>query len=290
MRREKAVAGAHSRKGDRMDKMRVMAAGGAAIVLVGGVYLAVADNDAGGHTPAPRAASVRPAAGGAPPEPLTTAAAQPLPDPARSEDCLIEPSRLIHVNSGVEGVIAAILVDRGDTVGRGQVVARLRADVDRATADAAQARAANSHAVRAADARAAYLDSVRRRSEEIRVHLARDKVEEAEANAEAAAFAAAVDDFKAAGASVIGMSADGVEQLKPFSVQHWSSKFPVASATPAIMRGSAVASDRQDQGRSITSRTSYVIGRDGKIKYALTDSNPARHVANTLAAVRALGN
>lgn len=170
-----------------MDKMRVMAAGGAAIVLVGGVYLAVADNDAGGHTPAPRAAPVRPAAGGAPPEPLTTAAAQPLSDPARSEDCLIEPSRLIHVNSGVEGVIAAILVDRGDTVGRGQVVARLRADVDRATADAAQARAANSHAVRAADARAAYLDSVRRRSEEIRVHLARDKVEEAEANAEAAA-------------------------------------------------------------------------------------------------------
>ncbi len=109
-------------------------------------------------------------------------------------------------------------------------------------------------------------------------------------NAEAAAFAAAVDDFKAAGASVIGMSADGVEQLKPFSVQHCSSKFPVASATPAIMRGYAVASDRQYQGRSITSRTSYVIGRDGKIKYALTDSNPARHVANTLAAVRALGH
>ncbi|QIG78785.1 peroxiredoxin [Stakelama tenebrarum] len=107
-------------------------------------------------------------------------------------------------------------------------------------------------------------------------------------NAEAAAFADAVDDFRAAGASVIGMSADGVEQLKPFSQQHCAGKFPVASATPAIISGYDVSLGRQYQGRNITSRTSYVIGQDGKVAYAFTDSNPARHVANTLAAVREL--
>src|SRR3546814_6331078 len=88
------------------------------------------------------------------------------------------------LNSGVEGVVEAIYVDRGDAVGKGQPVARLKADVDRASAAAAQARATNVHAVRAAEARAAYLGSVSERSEGIRTHLARDKVEEARANAQ----------------------------------------------------------------------------------------------------------
>ncbi len=116
--------------------------------------------------------------------------ADPLPpgmDAARPTDCLIEPSQVVRVNSGVEGVIQSIFVDRGDTVSRGQVVAQLRSDVDRAGAAAAQARANNPHSIRAAETRAAYLDAVRRRSEEVSQYLAADAVEEAQSNARAAA-------------------------------------------------------------------------------------------------------
>ena len=35
-------------------------------------------------------------------------------------------------------------------------------------------------------------------------------------------------------------------------------------------------------------RTSYVIARDGKIAYAYRSLDPEKHVANTLAALRAL--
>lgn len=126
------------------------------------------------------------------PRPTAVASAGPgvLPpgmDPARPTDCLIEPSQVIRVNSGVEGVIQAIFVDRGDTVSRGQVVAQLKSDVDRAGAAASQARAANVHGVRAAESRAAYLDSVRQRSEQVRQYLAKDSVEEAQSAARAAA-------------------------------------------------------------------------------------------------------
>jgi len=115
-----------------------------------------------------------------------TAAAPPGLDIARPTDCLIEPSQVVRVNSGVEGIIQAIYVERGDDVRRGQVVAQLRDDVDRAAAAAAQARANNVHAVLAAESRASYLESVRQRNEQISQYLSRDQVEEAQANARAA--------------------------------------------------------------------------------------------------------
>lgn len=112
--------------------------------------------------------------------------APPGLDSPRPTDCLIEPSQVVRVNSGIEGIIRAIYVDRGDSVQRGQVVAQLRDDVDRASAAAAQARASNMHTVQAAESRAAYLDSVRQRNEQISQFLSRDQVEEAQANARAA--------------------------------------------------------------------------------------------------------
>lgn len=114
-------------------------------------------------------------------------AAPPALDAARPNDCLIEPSMVVKVNSGIEGVIEGIFVDRGDTVHRGQIVARLRSDTERAALAAAQARAANVHTARAAESRAAYLSGLQQRSESISSYLARDKVEEARANARASA-------------------------------------------------------------------------------------------------------
>ena len=107
-------------------------------------------------------------------------------------------------------------------------------------------------------------------------------------NAEAHAFAEAIPQFKAAGATVIGMSADDVDTLARFSAEKCAGQFAVASAGPAVVKGYDVALPRAVQGRSVTTRTSYVIGRDGRIAYVHDDMNPADHVAQTLAAVRKL--
>ena len=105
-------------------------------------------------------------------------------------------------------------------------------------------------------------------------------------NAEAHAFAEAIPEFQKAGATVIGMSADDVPTLQRFSAEKCAGKFAVASAGPAVIKNYDVALNAG--GRALTKRTSYVIGRDGKIAFVHDDMNPAQHVALTLAAVRRL--
>jgi peroxiredoxin len=39
-------------------------------------------------------------------------------------------------------------------------------------------------------------------------------------------------------------------------------------------------------GDTLADRISYVIGPDGKVLFALTDSNPTKHVQDTLAFVK----
>ena len=46
--------------------------------------------------------------------------------------CLIEPHRVVELGSPVIGVIESMEVERGDRVRKGQVIATLRADVERA--------------------------------------------------------------------------------------------------------------------------------------------------------------
>ncbi|MGB8635420.1 MAG: peroxiredoxin [Rhodanobacteraceae bacterium] len=101
---------------------------------------------------------------------------------------------------------------------------------------------------------------------------------------EAHDFAAATDKYQALGASVIGVSHDDIDKLKRFSVSECRSKFAVAADTDQhIMK----AYDAVMPGRSeYANRTSYVISPDGKVIYAYTDMNPARHVANTLEALK----
>jgi len=108
-------------------------------------------------------------------------------------------------------------------------------------------------------------------------------------NAEARAFAARIADFRAAGASVIGMSADPVDALAKFSSSECAGKFAVASAGPKVMAGYDVALPTAYKSRTITGRTSYVIARVGRVAFVHDNMNPAEHVALTLAAVRRLG-
>jgi thioredoxin-dependent peroxiredoxin len=102
---------------------------------------------------------------------------------------------------------------------------------------------------------------------------------------EAHAFSEAAKDFKKAGARVIGMSADDLPTLQKFSVEACRNAFPVATATPDVIKAYDV-SLKQKPG--LTDRTSYVIGKDGKIVFVHSDLNWSDHVSKTLAAVQAL--
>jgi RND family efflux transporter MFP subunit len=66
--------------------------------------------------------------------------------------CLIEPSKLAEIGSPVVGVLAQVLVERGDEVTAGQPVALLRDEVERAAVEVAEARAKAPADMRAAQA------------------------------------------------------------------------------------------------------------------------------------------
>ena len=105
-------------------------------------------------------------------------------------------------------------------------------------------------------------------------------------NAEAHAFAEAIPQFQKAGATVIGMSADDVPTLQRFSAEKCAGKFAVASAGPRVVSSYAV----DHAGGSRTTRTSYVIDRQGRIVFVHDDADAAHHVEMTLAAVQKLSH
>lgn len=101
---------------------------------------------------------------------------------------------------------------------------------------------------------------------------------------EANAFAEAMPQFKALGASVIGMSNDDIATLKRFSREECRDAFPVGVANAKVIAAYNVA-----MGSSgLANRTSYVIGRDGKIVTVYSSGDYRGHVAKTLEAVRKL--
>jgi peroxiredoxin len=101
---------------------------------------------------------------------------------------------------------------------------------------------------------------------------------------EAHEFAEATGQYKALGASVIGVSHDDIDKLNKFSVSECRSKFAVAADTDqSIMKAyDAVLTQKPEYAN----RTSYVIAPDGTIIYSYTDLKPDQHVGNTLAALK----
>jgi len=112
--------------------------------------------------------------------------------------------------------------------------------------------------------------------------------------AEAHEFAEATDQFRKLGASVVGLSADPVDKLSDFSVKECRNKFPVATATPAVISAydvkmptmSNLPPNVQEMMAGKTMRTSYVIAPNGRIIYAHSDLDYRDHVKNTLASVK----
>ena len=124
---------------------------------------------------------------------------------------------------------------------------------------------------------------------------------------EAHTFAQEKDKFDAAGASIIGVSADSIVRLDQFSAdpEYCAGKFPVASdanreiATSYNLSSTAVKPGQADV-RGVTidhdfiERATFVIGKDHKIIATLSskDDNlsPDAHVEKSLAIVQQLAS
>ncbi len=87
-------------------------------------------------TPLPAPPAVRPQGSAAPYVPPRPAIAVQSGNAGKKlgddMECLLEPHLVANVGSPVEGTLAQVLVDRGASVGRGQVVARLNSSVEEA--------------------------------------------------------------------------------------------------------------------------------------------------------------
>jgi len=103
---------------------------------------------------------------------------------------------------------------------------------------------------------------------------------------EAHDFATAMPQYKALGASVIGISNDKIATLNKFSVSECQSKFPVAADQDRHVMKSYDAALGFLTGYA--SRTSYVVSQDGRIAFAHSDMDPEGHVSLTLKAVSGL--
>ncbi len=106
---------------------------------------------------------------------------------------------------------------------------------------------------------------------------------------EAHAFAEASADFAKAGATVVGMSADDLPSLQKFSKEACRDKFAVAIASPQVIAAYDVVLKKADgTNTGVSSRTSYVIGKDRRIKFVHSNLDYRDHVKLTLQAVQAL--
>ena len=101
---------------------------------------------------------------------------------------------------------------------------------------------------------------------------------------EAHDFAKAMPQFKALGATVIGVSHDSIAKLQRFSVSECRKQFPVASdADGRIMKEYDAVLWKYP---ALANRTSYVIAPGGRILYSYTSLDPTGHVTNTMTVVR----
>ena len=108
-------------------------------------------------------------------------------------------------------------------------------------------------------------------------------------NIEAETFAEAMPKFKAAGATVIGVTAGNTDQLADFSSKKCAGQFPVAAVSPKMKADYDVDLKKPDgTSTGVTSRTTYVIAPNGKIVLVYSAMKPEEHISNNLAAIEGL--
>jgi peroxiredoxin len=110
-------------------------------------------------------------------------------------------------------------------------------------------------------------------------------------NLEARLFSEAVEEFKANGATVIGVTSGKTDKLAQFSrdTEHCGGKFPVA-ADPGAAIAKSYDAPLNMKGLpmpGMSGRVSYVIAPDGKVIHSYDNLDPNDHVNQTLGAVKA---
>lgn len=103
-------------------------------------------------------------------------------------------------------------------------------------------------------------------------------------NIEAQEFAKSIGDFKAAGATVIGVTGGNTDRLADFSREKCAGQFPVAAASVATIKAYDVAMPDKAE---MSNRTSYVIARNGKVVGVHSEMSPLGHISSTLAVLQA---
>ena len=120
-------------------------------------------------------------------------------------------------------------------------------------------------------------------------------------NIQAHTFAVNVDKFKAAGATVIGVSHDNIGRLNEFSAdpEYCAGKVAVASDEDGLIAKSYDLAIReaapgrkdtkgQDINHAFTERTTFVVAMDGRIAATLGGLAPAANVEKALESVQQL--
>ncbi|GAB6853382.1 peroxiredoxin [Asaia astilbis] len=102
--------------------------------------------------------------------------------------------------------------------------------------------------------------------------------------AEANGFADAMPRFTALGATVIGVSMDGIDKLDDFSVSQIRGLFPLASDTDGKV---ARLYDAKMPMLDIAQRVTYVIAPSRRIIATISSETPANHIEKALAALQA---
>lgn len=120
-------------------------------------------------------------------------------------------------------------------------------------------------------------------------------------NIQAHTFAVNSDKFKAAGASIIGVSLDSIKRLNDFSADpnYCAGKFPTASDADGkiaksyelkVMEGKPGLKDTRgvEIDHGFAERTTFIVKPDGTIAATIGGMAPAENVDKALAAVRQL--
>jgi peroxiredoxin len=120
-------------------------------------------------------------------------------------------------------------------------------------------------------------------------------------NIQAHTFAVNVDKFKAAGASIIGVSLDSIQRLNDFSADpdYCAGKFPTASDADGKIAKSYELSVQQgppgmkdsrgvEIGHAFAERTTFIVTPDGKIAATIGGIAPDKNVDQALATVQRL--
>ncbi len=99
--------------------------------------------------------------------PAFVVSAQTLEPANRALDCMIEPKTIAEIGSADEGIIEEILIERGDRVSEGQILARLESSRETLAVELARLEAEQDVEVRSRRARVDYLRGEAQRAEKL---------------------------------------------------------------------------------------------------------------------------